>query len=64
MSIRIIILCLGLALTNSADPATVTVGVRVEFVNFAQIVELSSGEIVHQTNSPFCDKDERGIICQ
>ena len=62
--IRLSILCLGLLLTISADPATVTVGVRVEFVNFAQIVELSSGQIVHETNSPHCEKDERGVICK
>ena len=62
--IRLAILCLGLLLTVSADPATVTVGVRVEFVNYAQIVELSGGQIVYQTNSPYCDKDERGVICK
>ncbi len=62
--IRLATLCLGLLLTTSSDPATVTVGVRVEFVNFAQIVELSSGQIVHETNSPHCEKDERGVICK
>ena len=62
--IRLAILCLGLLLTIPADPATVRVGVRVEFVNFAQIVELSSGQIVHETNSPYCEKDERGVICK
>ena len=46
--------------------ATVSVRVGVEFVdpvNFAQ-QELIGERVIHETNSPYCEIDERGVVCQ
>ena len=50
-------------MSSIAIPATVSVRVGVEWVHYAQI-EMSEHGVVHETNSPFCEEDERGIVCE
>ena len=67
MKIKLAIICLGIVLMGSAIAATVTVRVGVEFVDPIKWAQLELGEqIIHsyETNSPYCEIDERGVVCQ
>ncbi len=69
---KIIVILCGLMIMELAIPATVTVGVRVEFVNVSEkyggfssqhyIAMESTG--VYETSSPMCGDTEDGIVCQ
>ncbi len=62
----------GLMMMEMSNPATVTVGVRVEFVNVSEkyggfssqhyIAMESTG--VYETTSPLCGETEEGVICK
>ena len=74
--IRIVVALFGLFIMELADPATVTVGVRVEFVDmetYGRFGGLSNGQPYiymesngeYETTSSFCEDDnESGVICK
>lgn len=75
MIIRIIVILCGLMIMNVADPATITVGVQVEFVDvetYGRFGGLSNGQPYiymesngdYETTSNFCEADEPGVICK